>query len=134
MDKSTARSTHYWFDCPHIMFGMNEKDTRSTVIANINMLMQAAGDSQHALAKKLGWRQSTLANLLSGRHNIAIERAAAIANVYGLEGWHLLMKDLPRDIRESKTISRLFKSYMASSAEGREHIGQVADREAAYNK
>lgn len=102
------------------------------MIANIRMLMSIAGDSEHSLAKKVGIRQSTISNMLSGRHRIDIEKAEAIANVYGLEGWHLLLKDLPRDLRESKTISKLFASYIKSSPEGRDLINRIADREAHY--
>jgi len=111
---------------------MEKPSTRQIVIANIRALMEAAGDSEHALAKKSGMRQSTLNNMLSGRHNISVERAEMVAKVYGLEGWHLLLRNLPKDLRESKTISRLFESYCASSDEGRAHISRVAEREAKY--
>jgi transcriptional regulator with XRE-family HTH domain len=111
---------------------MKTPETRKTVIANIKALMDAAGESQHSLVKRIGWRQSTLGNLLSGNHNIAIERAEVIAQAYGLEGWHLLLKDLPQDLQRSKTIAKLFAAYMASSEEGRAHIDMVAEREASY--
>jgi transcriptional regulator with XRE-family HTH domain len=114
------------------MLGMPKPDTRQTVIKNIQMLMDEAGDSQHALAKKLGWKQSTLNNLLSGRHHISIERADAIARAYGLEGWHLLLSNLPRDIRETESISKLFDSYMKSNSQGRDYINRVAEKEAEY--
>lgn len=134
MDEFTAVSNHYWVSNENILTGMETPSTRAVVIANIRMLMEAAQESQHSLAKRLGWKQSTLSNLLSGRHNIAIERAEAIAQAYGLEGWHLLLKDLPRDLAKSKTIGRLFSDYMSASDEGKEHIGMVAEREARYGK
>jgi len=131
MDKITEVSNHYWFSRGNTIFGM-KRDTRQVVIDNIQMLMSIAGDSQHALAKKLGWKQSTISNILSGRHAISIEKADAIAQVYGLEGWHLLLRGLPRDLHESETISKLFSNYLKSSVSGRAHIGMVAEREATY--
>jgi len=113
---------------------MNKPTTRQVVIANIRALMAAAEDSEHSLAKKAGMRQSTLNNMLSGRHNISIERAEMIAKVYGLDGWHLLLRDLPSDLRQSRTISALVSSYIASSSEGRQHISRVAEREARYGE
>jgi transcriptional regulator with XRE-family HTH domain len=109
-----------------------KRDTRKVVIDNIQMLMSIAGDSQHALAKKLGWKQSTISNILSGRHNISIEKADAIAQAYGLEGWHLLLRGLPRDLHESETISALFTNYLKSSSTGRTNINRVAEMEARY--
>ena len=135
MYELTAMSNHYWFIAGSKISGMKKKTTtRATVIANIRMLMVVAGDSEHSLGKKIGIRQSTISNMLSGRHRIDIEKAETIANIYGLEGWHLLLKDLPKYLRESKTISRLFHDYMKSSPEGRDLISRMADREAHYGR
>jgi transcriptional regulator with XRE-family HTH domain len=132
MYEIAAVSNHYWFSGRYKIGIMKKPSTREVFIANTKMLMELAGDSQHALAKKSGLRQSTLSNMLSGRHNIAVENAEAVAKVYGLEGWHLLLRNLPKDLRETKSISKLVKGYLASSAEGRELIGRIAEREAVY--
>lgn len=135
MDGLTVLSNHYWFTAGSIISGMKKKQTtRDIVIANTRMLMELAGDSEHSLGRKIGKRQSSISNMLSGRHRISLEMAELVANAYGLEGWHLLLKDLPRDLRESKTISRLFHDYLHSSPKGRELINMVADREAHYGR
>lgn len=134
MVELTVVSNHSWFTLRNKIVRMEKTSTRQTVIANIKMLMDLSNESQHSLAKRLGWKQSTLSNLLSGRHNIAIERAEAIAEAYGLEGWHLLLRDLPKDLSYSKTVSKLFEAYKSSTDEGRDHISAVAERESAYAK
>lgn len=126
-------SNHYWVIERDKILLMKKPSTREVFIANTKMLMEMAGDSQHALAKKAGMRQSTLSNMLSGDHNIAVEKAEAIAKVYGLEGWHLLLRDLPNDLRQSKSISKLVKGYLAASSDGRDLIGMIAEREASYS-
>lgn len=131
MDKIAGVSNHYWFSGRNTIWGM-KRDTRQVVIDNINMLLEVSGDSQHDLAKRLGWKQSTISNMLSGRHHISIERADAIAQAYGLEGWHLLLRGLPRDLHESETISALFANYLKSSSMGRTNINRVAEMEARY--
>jgi transcriptional regulator with XRE-family HTH domain len=133
MYELTALSNHYWFSAGSIIFGMKKKQTtREIVIANTRMLMEIAGDSEHSLGKKIGKRQSSISNMLSGRHRISLDMADLVAGAYGLEGWHLLLKNLPRDLRESKTVSKLFENYIKSSAEGRDLINRIADREAHY--
>ncbi len=133
MDAYTSLSNHDWVSAADSIHGMQKPTTREVVIANIRALMAASGDSEHGLSKKAGMRQSTLHNMLSGRHAISIERAEMVAKVYGLEGWHLLLRNLPRDLRESKTIAALVENYLASSSESREHITRVAEREAKYS-
>ena len=94
--------------------------------------MTMNGDSTHSLAKRSGIPQRTVANVLSGNHKISVEAADTLAAAYGLDGWHLLLPDLPADLTQSKKIGKLYRQYLSSSKTGREHIELVADREAEY--
>jgi len=113
-------------------FRVKKPTTRDVVIANIRELMIVHDDTTYALAKRSGLAQSSIMNILSGRHKISVENADAIAAAYGLEGWHLLLRDLPNDLRGSPAISRLVNAYIHSKPEGRQYIDSVAERESKY--
>lgn len=90
-------------------------------------------DTTYALAKRSRMPQSSIMNILSGKHAISIDKAEAIAAAYGLEGWHLLLRDLPADLQGSPSISRLVDAYIHSSKDGRDLIDRIADRESKYS-
>jgi len=90
-------------------------------------------DTTYALAKRSGMPQSSIMNILSGRHSISIDKAEAIAAAYGLDGWHLLLRDLPNDLQGSPSISRLVDAYIHSNKDGRDLIDRIAERESRYS-
>ena len=133
MDKITAASTHIRDVFRNKIRGMKKPDTQSVVLANLRMLRERRGDTIRDIAHRSGVPRSTVERIFSGKSEITINNAGALAAAYGLEGWHLLMKRLPEDLEQTKSIARLYKAYFASTREGREHITMVADREARYS-
>jgi transcriptional regulator with XRE-family HTH domain len=109
-----------------------KKPTKTVVIENIRTLMRINDDTTYSLAEKSGLPQSTIVNILSGRHKISVEAADTVAAAYGLEGWHLLMRNLNGDLIDSTRLEKLYERYAAASAEGRAYIDSVAERESKY--
>lgn len=100
---------------------------------NLRLLMRLGGLNQTELAKKSGVSQKTISNILNNGQNPTIETADLLAAAFGLEGWHLIMPNLPTDLVSSPTIEALFNSFLGASTGGREMIIKVAEREAEYN-
>ena len=106
--------------------------TKQVVIENIRRLMSHNEDTTYSLAERSGVPQSTVVNMLSGKHKISIETTEQIAQAYGLEGWHLLMRNLSDDLLHSSRLAKLCERYLAASSEGRAYIDSVAERESKY--
>ena len=106
--------------------------TKQVVIENIRRLMAHNEDTTYSLAERSGVPQSTVVNMLSGKHKISIETTEQIAQAYGLEGWHLLMRNLSADLLQSSRLEKLCERYLAASSEGRAYIDSVAERESKY--
>lgn len=109
------------------------KSTQKVVIANLKTLMTDNGDSTYSLAKRSGIPQSTVSRFLNNGAKISVEAAEQLAGAYGLEGWHLLMRDLPNDLLKSKRLEKLYERYRSASSEARDYIDSVAERESKYN-
>lgn len=101
---------------------------------NVRALKERHGDSYRSLSKRSGVPRTTVERVVKGEGGITIETCNQIAAAYGLQGWQLMMKNLPEDMVESKSISKLIEGYFSSSPEGREHITRVAEREAKYKE
>lgn len=91
---------------------------------------------QSELSRRSGVSQKSISNILNPEtaQVPSIETAEKLAKPFGLEGWHLIMPNLPEDLISSPSIEKLFTSYISSSEEGRKMIDAVAQREAEYNK
>lgn len=104
---------------------------RESLIRNLRYLMTKEGLSEEELAKKAGVAQKTINNMLNQKHSPKLETVEAVAHAFGLEGWHLIMPNLPSELIESQTIAQLYENYRAASAKGRELIDLIAEREAS---
>lgn len=90
------------------------------------------GMSEMDLSKKSGVAQKTINNILRKKTAANIDTVDALAAVFGLNLWHLIMPDLPEELIKSKSIEKLYSSYVNSSNEGRDLIERIAEREAAH--
>ena len=109
--------------------------TRESFVRNLRYLMSMADMSQAELSRRSKVSQKTISNILSSEKNQvpSIETADMLAKPFGLEGWHLIMPNLPEDLISSTSVERLLTSYVSSSEEGRKVIDSIAEREAEYN-
>lgn len=113
---------------------INRPSTRDTIAENLRVLMEMANMTQAQLAKKSGLSQRQISNVLNKQTGCGIEAADAMARVFNLNGWQLLMPHLPKEILTSPTLGRLVESYVRASPDGRDMINRVAEREALYGK
>lgn len=132
--KMPVRSTHIRDDRGHRLFSMAKKTTAETVADNLNWLKDAAGYSFRDMEIRSGIKKSTVQRILTGGTTATIDQAQALAEVFGLDGWHLLLPNLPRDLQKTKTLSSLVPHYLDASSAGRDNIDRVAEMEARYSK
>jgi transcriptional regulator with XRE-family HTH domain len=96
--------------------------------------MEARNMTQKELEKKSGVSQRQISNILNKQTGCGVEAADALARVFNLNGWHLLIPDLPNELLTSPTLVKLVDAYTHASGEGREMILRVAEREATYGR
>lgn len=104
------------------------KPTRVTLATNLRLLMDAHGMSQMDLYRASKVPQRTISNMLSGKHSCSLESVNAVAGVFGLNGWHIIMPNLPADLVGSTSIAELVSAYIDASPEDRELITLVSRR------
>lgn len=112
---------------------MAKHSTKQILAKNLTFLMSQAGHSQHELAKRSGVSQKTISNILRQEQAAAVEMAEKLAAAFGLEGWHIIMPNLPTDLLAAKSMEALYASYIAASIEGRANIERIAEMEAKYS-
>ena len=113
---------------------MSRPATKESFVNNLRHLMRIKEMSQAELARQSGVSQKTISNILNPEveQSPSIETAEKLAKPFGLEGWHLIMPNLPEDLLTSPSLEKLLNSYISSSVAGREMIDRVAQREAEY--
>lgn len=99
---------------------------------NLRHLMDRAGHNPRMLSELCGVSQRAIAHMLKKDKIARIDTVDEVAQVYGLDGWHLISPTLINDLNASPTLSKLIDSYNKASPDGKRLIEQVADREAAY--
>lgn len=107
--------------------------TMETLARNLNFLMEKYGYSEREVAKRSGVSAKTVNNMRNARTTATIENAERVANVFGLDGWQLIVPSMPTDLVESRHLKNTINNYAASDHEGRAAIDRLAEREAAYN-
>ena len=105
---------------------------RETLIDNLRFLMRQEKLSEDALGKRAGLSQKAINNILNGKSAPSIDTLDKIAVAFGLQGWHLIVPNLPTELLNSPSIEKLYRSFATASPEGRELIERVAEREAQY--
>jgi hypothetical protein len=118
---------------------MSKKDlprlsTRQSLSRNLRYLLAKHQMSYRDLATKTRGAVSpkTVGNMVNEVGAATIDSVEAVAQVFGLNGWHLIAPELIDDLNGNTSIRHLYETYMASSPEGRRHIIRVAEREAEY--
>jgi len=109
---------------------MKKKTTTETLASNLRHLMDFSGFTITELVKRSGVSRRTIAYILKAENSTSIETAEALAKPFGLEGWHLIMHNLPHDLKASKSLNSLISNYIGSSSEGQNMIDLMAEREA----
>jgi len=135
MSESTVVSSKLLLGLSNRISAMAKNTTTDTLIDNLLYLKRLRGDSVYAIGKRAKMSPRTVSNILAReQEKVSIEQTDALAKAYGLEGWHLMLPNLPRDLVESPHIAKLFKNYIMATTDGRALINLVAEREASYGQ
>ena len=118
-----------------------------TIADNVKRLMSHHGgmvgkecmttDDLAQLCKKKGGKadQKTIWNVINPERSGSITTATieAIAAVFNLEPYHLMIPNLPINELASKRIEKVIECYAQSPDDGRENIARIAENEMRYN-
>lgn len=113
---------------------VKRQTTTDTLVTNLRLLMQEAKLGKDVLAKRSGVSERMIAYILSKERKPTIEIADSLAKPFGLNGWQLLIPNLPVELAKAGKISKLVENYAQASDTGREYIDHVAEKEAEYKK
>jgi transcriptional regulator with XRE-family HTH domain len=96
---------------------------------NLRALLLVHEMTERDLAKASGVSQGQINNILNCRTSCSIETAEALAQVFGLTGWHLLLHGLTDELLSSPTIAKMVDSYIRMNGEGRALLDAMIRRE-----
>lgn len=105
---------------------------RESLAKNLKMLIEVSGYTDALVAERAKVSPKTISNIKSSRHKTSLDTLDAIAKVFGLTCWHLIMPNLDRDMLKSPAISKLMDTYIHLNATGRANVDRVADMESKY--
>ena len=105
--------------------------TKDTLANNLRALMDERQWNQVELSKRSGVSQRQISNILRRETGCSIEHAEALAQAFGLEGWHLIMPTLRRDLKTG-AVAKLISNYAEATDAGRAAIDRVAELESHY--
>lgn len=107
---------------------------RQTLARNVRHLMEGHGHSAYDLARISGVSQRTVLNIINADTDARLDTVDAIAEAYGLAGWHLIIPTLPADLIDSPAISKMVGYYAKMPPEDRSYIDTTIAREASRKK
>lgn len=122
----------------YVMMSSNEainENVRENLAKNLDMLMHLRKPrwKQIELAEAAGIAQRTVGNMLKGNDDVSgstLDRVEAVAGVFGLRTWHLLVPTLPNDLHQARIMCNVITDYILADEDGRDLIHRVAQREA----
>jgi hypothetical protein len=105
--------------------------TLSNLARNLTTLMRITGWNQSEVSRRSGGAvsQRHISDILKGTADCTTEMANDIAKVFGLQGWHLIMPNLPEDLVNSPSIQKIVEAYIKADESGREFLDAAAQRE-----
>lgn len=83
--------------------------------------------NQSELARQSKVSQRHISDILSGNTECTYPIAVMLAAPFGLEGWHLQLPDLPKDLVASPSIARLVSAYIKADAAGRKFLDAAVE-------
>jgi transcriptional regulator with XRE-family HTH domain len=103
--------------------------THDSVASNLRRLLALRDWSQVKLSHESGISQTHISAILRGESSATVEVAAALAKPFGLNGWHLLIPNLPDELLTSPSLSNLLNAYIDANQAGRDFLDAAAQRE-----
>lgn len=112
----------------------HEYKTRRYLAQNLRFLMSASKVGPTELERQSKVSRKTINNILNERHPPELDNIEALAKVFGLNMWQIILPNLPKDLKRCQSLGQLLKDYMDSPDEGQGLIELIASREAAGKK
>ena len=112
-----------------------DENTKEILSNNLKLLMKNKKCTQVVLHQKSGVDQKTISNIINPdatKNGPTLVNITAVANAFGLETWHLLIKDLPIDVLLSKSLEKMVHNYVTIDKSGRENLERIAKNEVRY--
>ena len=72
-------------------------------------------------------------NMIHGRHGPNLDHVEAVARVFQLTGWQLILPGLQANLARNGHLDALMQHYSEASDQGRANIDRVAELESRYN-
>lgn len=104
----------------------------ATLATNLNFLMAKFRYSEKDLERLCGVSSKTINNMRNGRHRSQLDNVDAVAAVFGLNLWHLIMPSMIDSYESLADLTKLEAAYSHISPTARAYLLQVAERETAY--
>lgn len=98
------------------------------VSSNVRRLMKARDWSEHDLARKSGVSQKAINNLLNQVTGCTLTTAEKLAAPFGLNGWQLMVEEIPADAAFASTLTGIVVKFMRTDEKGRDFIRAAAER------
>lgn len=136
-DKFTTRVLNYPLTeyCPRRRKLKKKRiSPRETLAINLAFLKQRFGYSDREIGKRAGISPKSVNNMYNERTDVQLESVDAVAKVFGLGLWHLLMPDLEVDYEDLADFENLREGWIASSDDGKKQILSIASFTAISNK
>lgn len=125
---------HHRSGCQGYSVAMGKRpDTAETLRTNLRALMKHDDMSLDELSKKSSVSKRMISYILTGERNPTVDIAEALASVFGLPGWQLMLPRLPIDLAKNGGLNKLVSNYAMATTEGRQYIDRVAEQESKYS-
>lgn len=100
---------------------------RKTLAHNLKILMTARNLGTPEVAKQSGVDKKTINNLLHGRFDPRLDKVEAVARVFGLNAWQLIVPGMAESQIEDGKLQDILDSYAMTDSAGRDSIASVAE-------
>ena len=115
---------------PRECLGRNLKFIKDLAgLSDVQVSQRAGNDA----VGKVKVSPKTVNNMYNKRTDVQLSKLDAVAEVFSVSSWHLLMPDISKEYENLADFDRLYDCWAAATEEGRKHILMVAEREAKYN-
>lgn len=113
---------------------MAQRKSKEVLRDNLRLLMRRDEVDTKSVSQKSGLDKKTINNVLNARHEPRLDVLDAIAKVFGVSPWELLLPKLTAELaQDTKNIDRLFNVYQSTDQTGRHSIMSIAEMAARYN-
>lgn len=111
-----------------------KKTIHEAVAGNLSRLISHFEMTQDNIAEKTGLGQRTISNVLNPGSvgSITTKTIEALAELFRLEPYHLVIPDLPIEELLNRRIEKVISCYSQTSLEGRQNITRIAENEMRY--